>query len=205
MYNMEPSERFHRCRSHKSVYDHLSFRSNRLSSPSSVFPHIFPISLYHPTEYNSTGAIGKENTDVEGITMSRETKAMYNEKRCRIFNYVMENPGRHLRGIMKELDVPNRTLRYHLEKMIKEGILVSRSRGIFKFYYPVGSEIDTKQLTPTQQKVIELLRDKPMMTMDLAVEMGRARTSVIYHLDKLREMGFVERRRIGKRYKWYVE
>ena len=188
-----------------SIVDEVSLPSSWIAFQSLTSQHIFPIPLYHSTEYNYTGAIGEEYSGVEGITMSRETKAMYNEKRCQIFNYVIENPGRHLRGIMKELDVPNRTLRYHLEKMIEEGILVSRSRGIFKFYYPVGSEIDTKQLTPTQQKVIELLRDNPMMTMDLAVEMGRARTSVIYHLDKLRKMGFVDRRRLGKGYEWYVE
>ena len=188
-----------------SIVDEVSLPSSWIAFQSLTSQHIFPIPLYHSTEYNSIGTIGKENTDVEGITMPLDTKEMFNEKRCRIFNYVMENPGRHFSEIKRELGFPKRTLGYHLDKMMNEGILISQSKGIFKFYYPVGYDVKPERLTPTQQKVVDALREKSMTTREMATIMDKSMPTTKYHLDKLREMGFVDRRIVGTGYEWYVE
>ncbi len=49
----------------------------------------------------------------------------YNENRCAIFNYIMENPGVHFSGIMRALNLTKRGLGYHLEKLVEEGIVVT--------------------------------------------------------------------------------
>ena len=137
--------------------------------------------------------------------MSLDTKELFNEKRCRIFNYIMENPGRHFSEIKRKLGIPKRTLGYHLDKMINEGIVVSRPKGIFKFYYPIGYNVEPENITPTQRKVVDVLREKPMTTREIAKIMNKSLPSIKYHLDKLREMGFVDRRSVGTGYEWYVE
>ena len=137
--------------------------------------------------------------------MPLDTKEMFNEKRCRIFNYVIENPGRHFSRIKRELGLPKRTLGYHLDKMMNEDILISQSKGRFKFYYPVGYDVEPERLTPTQKELMDALRERTMPTREIATTMGMSMPAVSYHLVKLREMGFVERRRAGKGYEWYVE
>lgn len=137
--------------------------------------------------------------------MSQNNIGIFNENRCRIFNYIMENPGRHFSEIMRELGLTKRGLGYHLEKMTKEGIIISQSTGFFKYYYPLGSRVESKNITPAQEKVIDILREKPASTKELADTMKKSPRSVDYHLKNLREKGFVAVRKVGNKSVWYVE
>ena len=129
----------------------------------------------------------------------------YNKNRCAIFNYIIENPGGHFSKIMRELNLTKRGLGYHLEIMTMEGIITSKSKGIFKFYYPAGFEVQSKKLTPVQQEIFDTLQEGALTIEDLAEFTGRSRSAVSYHLNNLRKKGYVEWRRIDMCYEWYVE
>ena len=66
-------------------------------------------------------------------------------------------------------------------------------------------EVETEKPIPVQQKIFDMLRERPMMTMTLVVETGRLLSSMNYHLYKLRETEFVNRRRVGNGNEWYVK
>ncbi|MBI2078262.1 MAG: helix-turn-helix domain-containing protein [Euryarchaeota archaeon] len=57
------------------------------------------------------------------------------ENRRRIYEFLKEAPGTHLRALQRELSMPIGTLEYHLYQMEREGLLVTREDGRFKAYF----------------------------------------------------------------------
>lgn len=55
--------------------------------------------------------------------------------RRRIYDFLRDVPGIHLRGLQRSLDMPIGTLEYHLYQMERQGLLVTRSDGRFKAYF----------------------------------------------------------------------
>ena len=137
--------------------------------------------------------------------MALDTKTMSHPTRRRIFNYILENPGRHFGEIKRKLGLSRRKLSYHLKKMLEEGIIISQSKSVFKYYYPKGAKVEPKPLTPMQENVVEILREGPTTTREVANMTGKSRQSAVIHLMKLRDKGFVDGRRIGNGYEWYVK
>ena len=88
--------------------------------------------------------------------------------------------------------------------MIEEGIIITKSKGVFKFYYPLGFEGEPRKLSPIQEEVFETLQEGPLTSEDLAKTLDRSKASVEYHLRNLMNMGFVERQMVGRKYEWYV-
>ena len=116
----------------------------------------------------------------------------YNKNRCAIFNYIMENPGEHFSGIMRALGLTKRGLGYHLEKLVEEGIVVTEPRGIFKYYYPYGAEIQ-KPLSPTQRKIADLIKEEPCTAGEIGEILERSESSTHYHLTNLVKLGIIEK------------
>jgi len=139
------------------------------------------------------------------MTVALDTKEMSNPTRRRIFNYITEHPGKHFGEIKRKLGLTGRKLRYHLKKMLEEGIIISQSKSVFKYYYLKGAKVEPKPLTPMQEHVVEILREGPTTTRELANLMGKSRQSAVIHLMKLRDKGFVDGRRVGPGYEWYIK
>ena len=91
-------------------------------------------------------------------------KKLSNENRCNIFNFILENPGKHFSEIMRALYMTKRGLGYHLERLVEEGLIDAKPHGIFKFYYPPGYEETTKKLTPMQQEIVDIIKEQPVRT-----------------------------------------
>ena len=116
----------------------------------------------------------------------------YNKNRCDLFNYIIENPGEHFSGIMRALNLNKRALAYHLEKLVEEGIVVSKAHGIFTFYYPYGAEIQ-KPLRPTQRKIADLIKEEPCTTGEITEIVQLSQSSIYYHLTNLVKQGIIEK------------
>ena len=138
--------------------------------------------------------------------MRLDEKKLYNKNRCDVFNHIIQNPGKHFSGIMRDLNLTKRGLGYHLERLVEEGLVMAKSKGIFKFYYPAGYKDAQKRLTPMQQKVFDILKEEPCSTEELADIMGKSRSSIEYHDKNISDMGFIVQRKVkGNTYHWYVE
>ena len=65
------------------------------------------------------------------------TSLLMNPRRQRVFEYVWNHPGSHLRGISRELDIPAQSLRWHLIRLEEGGLFASRRvRGKTVYYAP---------------------------------------------------------------------
>lgn len=127
------------------------------------------------------------------------------EPRRRIHALVEAHPGLHFRELLSRLDLAQGTLQYHLRRMVDEGALsVSHDVG-FTRYYAQG------RLRPEDRPLVDALRRRyarlalahlasegPLTTRALAQRMGKASSTVSWHLARLAEAGLVERRREGQ-------
>ena len=52
-----------------------------------------------------------------------------------IYNFIIKYPGVHLREIFRNLDISEGTIRYHIEILLKQGLIVkSDSDGYMRYY-----------------------------------------------------------------------
>ena len=56
----------------------------------------------------------------------------------RVFEFIYNNPGSHFRKIKKELNLSVGTIQYQLNKLEKDGKIISIHHRFYKFYFPNG-------------------------------------------------------------------
>jgi len=76
------------------------------------------------------------------------------DNRDKIFAYISNNPGSHLRKIARELKISLSTLRYHLDQLEKNGLIVSQKQYNLKIYFVSG------KLKPEERALTQLLQQK---------------------------------------------
>ncbi|MCK4365914.1 MAG: winged helix-turn-helix transcriptional regulator [Thermoplasmatales archaeon] len=172
------------------------------------------------------------------------------ETRREIYNIILENPGLHLREILRRTDLSYGVLSYHLNYLKKQDLIVTKINPRYTRYY-VSQKVGDKDKEilnilreETPCKIILLLlipgpgdiyqsRDIEMKAFsDLAthlyskiyskrelVELTRYwkgqygnlfhlrkhRTTIGFHLDKLLEIGLIEKVKIGKEMKYRLK
>ena len=72
----------------------------------------------------------------------------------KIFTYISNNPGSHLRKIARELKISLSTLRYHLDQLEKNGLIASQKQYNLKVYFVSG------KLKPEERALTQLLQQK---------------------------------------------
>ncbi len=126
--------------------------------------------------------------------------------RSRIYEYIRQNPGIHLRGLSSEMQVKMGTLRYHLNMLRHtHKIAVSGDAATVRFYENNGTYSTEEQQVhkhlrnETTQKILSVLLDRPMASrQDLAEAAGVTGPSVSWHMKRLEEDRLVIPRREGR-------
>jgi len=133
------------------------------------------------------------------------------DNRRQIFRYVLENPGSHLRKIAKQLDMNLSTLRYHTNRLEKEGLIVSQRQNNLKFYYASGKlKPHEKNLTRLLQQehfrnIILLLIDSPGSTFSqIADSLSMSPSSVSKYVNILEDQKILSHERLGRQKKYYI-
>jgi predicted transcriptional regulator len=116
------------------------------------------------------------------------------DNRKQIFKYVSDNPGSHLRKIAKQLDINLSTLRYHIDRLEREGLVVSQRQNNLKFYYASGKlKPHEKNLTRFLQQehfrdIILMLIDSPGLTFSQIVDrLSKSPSSVSKYVNILED------------------
>jgi predicted transcriptional regulator len=117
--------------------------------------------------------------------------------REQIFGYVNNHPGANFSQIMKELNLKNGVLAYHLNTLEREELIRSLRDGTFRRYYPrSGRDVPFE----IQKAIIEKIAQMPGIPEGfLADELGISRQVLDYHLDHLVQSGHVRMERRGKK------
>lgn len=93
-----------------------------------------------------------------------------------IFHFIKKNPGTHLRELQRRLSVSSMgNLEYHIVTLQKLKLVVERTEGGYKRYYPVHGAVANKELLAflrqkTPRRIVILILEK--MRKDGCLELG---------------------------------
>lgn len=125
--------------------------------------------------------------------------------RRRIYNYIAEFPGVHLREIKRSLGISSMgNLEYHLNYLENRGLIVSGRNGQYKRYYVTRPRVMAKKLLSIlrqkipRQIVIYLLLNPESSHREVHSQFNIAQSTFSFHMKKLVEKGVVSRRREGR-------
>jgi predicted transcriptional regulator len=76
------------------------------------------------------------------------------ENQRRVYAFVLENPGQHLRRISRDLGMQLGTLRYHLDQLERRGLVVSKDERNLRTYFAAS------KLSVRDQRMASLLQQK---------------------------------------------
>ncbi|MFC6872439.1 winged helix-turn-helix transcriptional regulator [Halobellus marinus] len=120
-------------------------------------------------------------------------------QRQRIETYVAEHPGAHFSELSRELDLATGQVQYHVRKLVR-GDALARKRlyGRTHFYPPSYDEWQRSALAllcreTAREILFVLLEEGPAHPDDVADDVGIARATVEYHVDRLREQDLIDK------------
>jgi len=127
------------------------------------------------------------------------------ETRRRIYDFVVANPGSHLRAIKDELDMPMGQLEYHLHYLEQRGLLDSKEDRYYKRFYPVDmGATDRRLLSAIRQEkprqiVLIVLQQPGIDHKTLQKEMGIGASSLSFYMKDLIDKEVIDKKREGRR------
>ena len=129
--------------------------------------------------------------------------------RGEIYGYIKANPGVHYNQIIRELDVKNGTLSYHLHMLEKTGMVKSRKEGLrYRVFYPTGvkfPEEERYRLTELQMNIIKMIKENEGISQkEIARSLNVKHQTVSYNVKVLQQAGFIRLRKKGRTTSCYI-
>lgn len=133
------------------------------------------------------------------------------ENRRAIYQVVARFPGIHLREVQKRLGLSMGVLEYHLNYMVKRGILSAQTHGYRKTYF-VREDVQhpdkptlalLRQEVPRRMIIYILLGEKRGFK-EFVEEFGLSKSTVSFHLKKLTESGLVRTEKSGREQVYWI-
>jgi predicted transcriptional regulator len=120
------------------------------------------------------------------------------ETRRRLYEVIAASPGLHFRELERRLDLAYGTLQYHLEFLIKHGLIVQETVGDYARFFPSGfkSIRERELLSLLRQKTVRhvllsLLENPSLRNRDLVARLKLSASTISWHLGKLVSSGAV--------------
>lgn len=135
-----------------------------------------------------------------GYTKAKGQTMFNNANRTHIFDLIKEKPGIHFREILRELDIKQGVLSYHINFLEKKEYVRSVQDGIYRRFYLFDQKIEYKlTLTAIQQNILMMIERNPGITQTLiSRNLGKNRMVINYHISLLSDAGIVEKEREGR-------
>jgi DNA-binding MarR family transcriptional regulator len=134
------------------------------------------------------------------------------DNKQRIYRYIKDNPGSHLRKISQKLLIAMGDIQYQLKFLEKSGLIKSRHIWLYKTYYTfsiLGERYENilailQQETP--RDVILYLIENPGATQsEIVRHKGFTAPTINWHMSRLIEIGLVYSCKEGRFVKYYLE
>jgi len=127
------------------------------------------------------------------------------ETRRKIYELIASSPGLHKREISRKLNISLSTVDYHLHYMEKRNIVVAREDRRYRRYFiaektmPEDSRIISLLRQETPRKILIFLLENPKaIHREICENIGKAPSTVSFHIRKLVEAGILEEISLGK-------
>lgn len=134
-----------------------------------------------------------------------ESSLLRQVERRRIFDFLRERPGVHLRKMQRELGMALGTLEYHLYRLERAGFVAVRRLGRFKAYYPEGMvDLRDKDLLyflrqDMPRRIAIATVSRPGISFqELAASVPISPSTLSFHLQKLTKAGIVHADKVGR-------
>jgi predicted transcriptional regulator len=133
-----------------------------------------------------------------------------NERRNKILDLLIAQPGIHFKELMRQTDIGASNLAWHLDVLETYKIIHKQRVGHFLIYYPYLDKNPFAAIDPkiakskTTLEIFQLVADNPgMYQNEIARRMGLDHKTVWYHLDKLVTAVLISSRKDGRRTRFY--
>lgn len=120
--------------------------------------------------------------------------------RADIYRCVVRTPGAHLRGIERLTRLPLGQVLYHLDRLERMGLVVSKRDAGFRRYYSASAVrrgerpvLAALRHDAPRRLILALLQRGPLPHKDLQEALGLAGSTLSFHLQRLLSAGVVER------------
>lgn len=134
-----------------------------------------------------------------------------NERRGKIYGFIMKNPGLHLRELQRRLNVPLSSLEYHLDYMVRKKVLFRESKGHYTRFF--AKHLDTKDkkiLSFLRQRrlreiVLIILSEQKVKYSSLLDSLKIPPSTLSFYLKYLVENNVISRHKIGYENIYFIE
>jgi predicted transcriptional regulator len=126
-----------------------------------------------------------------------------NQRRREIYDFLISNPGFHMRELQRRLDLPLTSLEYHLDYMVRRNVLRREREGRYtRFYARLLDEKDEKVISILRQRklreIILLIIAKDGITFRGLQNITKLPTSTLsYYIKQLTDHGLISKQRVG--------
>jgi DNA-binding MarR family transcriptional regulator len=129
--------------------------------------------------------------------------------RGQIYGFIKANPGVHYNQIIRDLDMKNGTLSYHLYMLEKTGMIKSRKEGFrYRAFYPTGMkfpETERYRLTELQLNILKTIKENSNISQrDIAKKLNKKHQTINYNVKIMQQAGLIGLRKIGRKTSCYV-
>ena len=128
-----------------------------------------------------------------------------NGNRFAIYRYIQKHPGAYYSEIMKELNLPAGVMTYHLQKLVKEKLIISHHDGYFTRFYPYEVESYPHHFSPKQKEILDIVyKNEIIPTCEIASILRKTYTTVIYHANNLKNKGVLSSKKVNGKSQWFL-
>ena len=134
-----------------------------------------------------------------------------NENRKKIIASILQEPGIHNNELLRQCNLQKGQLQWHLYVLIQYGIIKKEKVGQFSVFFPIKLARDTNQYSrlligksKTSLKVLDLIEKNPgINSSTIALQLLLNRSTVKYHIDKLKKKDLVLYKHKGRKIELY--
>ena len=144
--------------------------------------------------------------------VGEEKDQIIRDNRGRIYDYIKNYPGTHLRKLSKELVIAIGDIQHHLGVLDKLGLIKSRRKGVYKVYYTVSilGKRDEDILAVLQQEtpreIILYLVENPGSTQgEISSYISVTAPTINWHMSNLINIGLVTSHKEGRFVRYFIE
>ena len=152
-------------------------------------------------------AAGSRTSSVAGrgtaTVMSESSGTPTNQQR--VYEYIKEHPGVHLRKVCRDLGLAVGDVQYHIDRLEKNGFVKSSRRGLYRQFYQSGIFGEREgvvlsalaQTTP-RELLLHLVEAPGSSQEELADSLGLTAPSISWNMKRLVQLGLVEKQQRGR-------
>ncbi len=123
--------------------------------------------------------------------------------RGEIYGFIKAHPGVHYNQIIRELDVKNGTLSYHLHMLEKTGMVKSRKENFrFRAFYPTGMKFPQEEryrLTELKTKILHAIKQNEGISQkEIARMLDEKHQTINYNIKVLQQAELIHLRKKGR-------